>query len=216
MRKEKEYVVIYLDCCLYGCDVADDQRIVINLTRNGLFYHDRIITCQITEVIHLLCNNYGGISKFDLLDFECLDLQIRQSVEYCEEQNECWSPHEMVLYYTGRELPLRPEEQHEEALRLMIDCYQEMKRRGEEEWPRIEKIEIPVNRVLYDLVARGIEFRNDQLEEFCQVQHKKLYRALNRIQLDFGQVQPNLEALYNQLNLPIHYLKYGRLKALCK
>ena len=45
MRKEKEYVVIYLDCCLYGCDVADDQRIVINLTRNGLFYHDRIITC---------------------------------------------------------------------------------------------------------------------------------------------------------------------------
>ena len=216
MRKEKEYVVIYLDCCLYGCDVADDQRIVINLTRNGLFYHDRIITCQITEVIHLLCNNYGGISRFDLLDFECLDLQIRQSVEHCEEQNECWSPHEMVLYYTGRELPLRPEEQHEEALRLMIDCYQEMKRRGEEEWPRIEKIEIPVNRVLYDLVARGIEFRNDQLEEFCQVQHKKLYRALNRIQLDFGQVQPNLEALYNQLNLPIHYLKYGRLKALCK
>lgn len=86
MRKEKEYVVIYLDCCLYGCDVADDQRIVINLTRNGLFYHDRIITCQITEVIHLLCNNYGGISRFDLLDFECLDLQIRQSVEYCEDR----------------------------------------------------------------------------------------------------------------------------------
>lgn len=212
----KEYVVIYFDRCLYGCDAADDQYQIINLTRKGLFYHDRIITCQITEVIHLLCNNYSGINRYDLLDFECLDLQIRQSMEYCEEQNEWWSPHEMVLHYTGRELPLQPEYQLEKVLKLLTYCYQEMKRLGKNEWSRIEKIEIPVNRVLYDLAARGIEFRNDQLEELCQVQHKKFYRALNRIQLDFNQVQPNVEALCNQMNLPNHYLKYGRLKTLCK
>lgn len=211
-----EYVVICLDCRLYGCNVADEQSKLIDLTNKGLYFLDRIITCQIGEVINLLVNNYGGIHKFELLDFECLDRQIRQSVEYCEDLQEDWSPREMVSYYTGQELPLQAENQLEETLCLLTDCYKEIKIRGKDEWPRIEKIEIPVNRVLYDLTAKGIEFRHDRLEDLCRAQHKKLYRAFNRIQLDFCQVQPDVEAVCSQLDIPIQYLKYGRLKTLCK
>lgn len=210
-----EYVVIYFKNCLYGCNVADEKNQVVNLV-NNIHYLDRIITCQIAEVINILFNKYGCISNFELLDFECLDRQIRQSVEYCENLQEDWSLHEMVLHYTGRELLLQPENYIEETLSLLTNCYREIKKRGTDEWTRIEQIEIPVNRVLYDLVARGIAFRQDKLEDLCRVQHKKLYHALNKIQLNFNQVQPDIETVCHQLNIPIQYIKYGRLKTLCK
>lgn len=211
-----EYVVICLDSNIFGCNVDDYQRKVINLTNTGLYYSDRVITCQITEVINILGRKYGDIRRFELLDFECLDRQIRQSVEYCENNLEEWSPYEMVQHYTGREFPVRPEEQYEETLRLLTDCYLEIKSLGKDEWSRIQEIEIPVNQVLYELVARGIGFRHDLLEELCRQQHKKLYRSLNRIQLDYGQVTPNLETICTNLDIPVYYLKYGNLKVLCK
>lgn len=213
---KNEYVVIYLDSNIFGCNVDDKQCKLIDLTRKGLHYNDRVITCQISEVINTLVRNYGDICRFELLDLECLDRQIRQSVEYCENNKDQWSPYEMVQHYTGCEFPIRPEEHYRETLQLLRDCYVEMKTQAKDEWARIKKIEIPVNKVLYDLAARGIGFRHDLLDELCRQQHKKLYRGLNRIQLDYGQVIPDIETACVELDIPIHYLKYGHLKALCK
>ena len=111
----------------------------------------RIITYQPDLLVKLIGQN---VTRCEILDFECLDKQIRQSTELVAQEGK-WSIPNMLSAYLGVEEKDWSFEERNEVLKLLADCYLVMKEKGANEWKRIEEIEIPVNKILYGAQLNG-------------------------------------------------------------
>lgn len=174
-------ILILSNQCIFEADVADEELKVKKFSPLVLKRGDMLITFQPDELVSQL--GLDGIQKVDILDFECIDKQIRQSIGL-QSAKDGWSVVNMIATYLRKEERKWQEEEYEDLLKELTLCYREMKEKGKDEWIRITTIEIPINRILYEIQAKGIYFNNDLVETKCRELHKKLYGYKNIIQLD--------------------------------
>lgn len=201
---------------IYETDVADEKLEVKRFSLAGSIRLDTLITYQPDELVSQL--GVEGVGKVDILDFECLDKQIRQSLGLKPVSGK-WNAANMISTYMGSEERKWTEEEYEELLKEMALCYLKMKERGKDEWQRIKDIEIPVNKILYETQAKGIFFNHDKTEPMCSELHRKLYGYKNRIQLELGYTGNELIS-YLDLHKIEHHISRNpsdtEIKHICK
>ena len=212
-----ERVILILDNrSIYEVDAADEEMKVKQLSLQSPIRLDRFITFQPDELVSQL--GLEGVKKVDILDFECLDKQIRQSVGLPASIGK-WSLSNMIATYLGKEERKWNEEEYEELLKSLVLCYHEMKAKGKDEWKRIEEIEIPVNKILYELQAQGVYFDRDAVEPLCSELHKQLYEYKNQIQLELSYTGDDLVSYLNIHGIEHHLQRIPsdtEIKYVCK
>ena len=198
----KERVILILGSRdIYEIDVADETLQVKKCSLAAPMRLDTLITFQPDELISQL--GVEGVGKVDILDFECLDKQIRQSLDLKAVVGK-WNAANMIATYLDKEERKWKEEEYEELLKELTLCYREMKVRGKEEWQRIKDIEIPVNKILFETQAKGIYFNHEETDPMCGELHRKLYGYKNKIQLELGYTGDDLISYLNQHDIDHH------------
>lgn len=201
---------------IYETDVADEKLEVKRLSIAEPIRLDTLITYQPDELISQL--GVEGVGKVDILDFECLDKQIRQSLGLKPVPGK-WNAANMISTFLGNEERKWKEEEYEELLKELALCYREMKERGKEEWQRIKEIEIPINKILYETQAKGIYFNHEETEPMCSELHTKLFGYKNKIQLELGYTGDDLIS-YLEFHKTEHRLSRNpsdtEIKHICK
>ena len=196
----KEYVIfIKENHHIYIIDVADDALKVENTSNRNLTHNELLITFQPDELINLF--GFDGVQRVNILDFECLDKQIRQSTKL--PISDEWSIPQMIATYLNKEERIWQEEEYENLLKDLALCYREMKKHGVDEWQRIQEIEIPVNKILYEVQAKGIYFHHEIIEQRCHELHRELYKYKNQIQLELNYTGNDLISYLN-----LHHIKH--------
>lgn len=192
--KRERIILIMGDQSIYEVDASDKNWDVKKFSPNFPMRGDTFITFQPDELI----NQFGleNVKKIDILDFECLDKQIRQSIDGATLK-EKWSVSNMLATYLDEKEQKWQEEEYEILLKKLAQCYCVMKEKGKDEWPRITEIEIPVNKILYELQSKGIFFKHDEIEPLCKELHKRIYEQKNKIQLDLGYASDDLISYMN-------------------
>ena len=197
-----ERVILIMDNrSIFEIDAADSELKVKKLSQTSNIRLDIFITFQPDELVNQL--GVEGVRTVDILDFECLDKQIRQSIGL-EPTKEKWSVANMIATYLNKKERNWQEEEYEDLLKELTLCYRVMKERGKEEWKRITDIEIPVNKILYETQAKGIYFNHEEVGPLCAELHKKLYGYKNQIQLELNYVGDDLASYLNANNVEHH------------
>lgn len=208
---KKEIVVFFDDAGAFQIDVADVNLTVSKFSQRSPKTDLRIVTFQ----SDLLISHIGeDISKCEILDFECLDKQIRQSVGLDEPKGK-WNIPNMLSAYLGVEEKSWEYDDRFELLKLLAACYVKMKELGADEWKRIETIEIPVNKILYKSQLDGLYFKDDGIEPLCSELHRKIYGYKNRIQLELGFTGDDLESYLRLKSIGYNRLDDAEVRHLC-
>lgn len=209
---KKEVVVMIDDSGVRQIDIAVKEKKVEKFALHRPIVDFRIITYQPDLLVNLIGQN---VSRCEILDFECLDKQIRQSTELVAQEGK-WNIPNMLSAYLGVEEKDWSFEERDEVLKLLADCYLVMKEKGANEWKRIEEIEIPVNKILYGAQLNGCYFNHDGIEPLCADLHRQIYGYKNQMQLMFGFTGDDLEAYLRLKNIKHNTLDDTEIKHLCK
>lgn len=188
----REVVVTVLDNVVYGLWIDNGEEKVEVLSKTSVFdYHDCLfITYQVDELLHQIPFDDNVFP--DILDFECLDHEIRQSVFGIDKEWK-WSVSDMLKTYLGIDKKEWDENEKRDFIILLKKCYLKMKELGVSELERIKKIELPVNKILYKEQRKGIYFNITEAREKCKELHHDLYQIKNKIQDDYGIIIPVYE-----------------------
>lgn len=208
---KKEIVVMIED----GGAIQIDVSAIDKVEKFSLHYPIsdlRIITYQPDLLINLIGHNSY---RCEILDFECIDKQIRPSIGLEEPENR-WNIPNMLATYLNVEEKNWQFEEREELLKQLAECYLKIKEIGTDEWKRIEKIEIPVNKVLYEAQINGCYFNNEGIESLCAEIHKSIYDYKNRIQLELNYTDDDLETYLRLKKIKFGTLSDNEIKWLCK
>ena len=154
----KERIILILDSKrIFQIDANDTESKVKEFSSISPMQSDILITFQSDQLINIL--GADQLRRVYLLDFECLDKQIRQSFGLKSFKGK-WTITNMIATYLDKDERKWEEEEYEDLLKEMTLCYLKMKECDEKEWERITKIELPINRILYEVQANGIYFNN--------------------------------------------------------
>ena len=197
MNKER-ILLIMDDQSIVEIDAADKELKVNTFSLLEPMLSDTLVTFQPDELIKLL--GLERICNVNILDFECLDKQIRQSIGL-QVSSSKWNVANMIATFLRKEERKWKKEEYEELLKELTLCYRIMKEQGKEEWPRITNIEIPINKILYKVQAKGIYFNNSDVALICKELHQKLYSYKNTIQLELNYTGDDLISYLNKHNI---------------
>ena len=194
----------------------DTELMVNNFSPTALMQSDILITFQSDQLI----NSLGAdmIGSVYILDFECLDKQIRQSLGLKPFKGK-WTLNNMIATYLNKDERKWQEEEYEDLLKEMTLCYRKMKECDEKEWERITEIELPINKILYEVQANGVYFNNDEITSKCNKLHKELYGYKNKIQLELDYAGDDLISYLNKHHIKHHLYQYSsdtEIKNFCK
>ena len=193
----KEIVVLLLDGIIYQLDVTDVGKKVAKMNTCAPVHDTIFVTFQSDELTNFLEDR---IHFAKILDIECLDVQIRQSIGLKPPPKK-WTVPNMLHTYLGIEEKRWDVEEYAEVLKNIATCYLAMKTRGEAEWKRITEIELLVNRVLYETQSRGIFINHEEIEPLCRELHQKIYSLKNTIQLEYDFIGDSLDDYVSQNNI---------------
>ena len=186
---KKEYVILIIDSIIYYVDVVDKNLNVRKFSDHLSVCDTLFVTYQADELVNLFSDK---INCANILDFECLDTQIRQSCDIKRSKGK-WNVPQLLHIYLNIEGKDWDVNDYEEVLRHLAACYIKMKEIGQSEWERITQIELPVNKILYECQNRGIYFNHDAIESRCASLHRKIYEYRNKIQLELEFTGSNME-----------------------
>lgn len=209
---KKEVVVMIDDSGARQIDVAIKEKKIEKFALHYPIADFRIVTYQPDLLVNLIGHN---VTRCEILDFECLDKQIRQSTGL-ETQEEKWNIPNMLSTYLGIEEKDWSFDERDEIFKLLADCYLAMKEKGADEWKRIEEIEIPVNKVLYGTQLNGCYFNNGGIEPLCADLHRQIYSYKNHVQLELGFVGDDMETYLRLKKIKYNTLDDNEIKHLCK
>ena len=184
----KTYVVIVCEQVAYAIDVQSRDNEVIKLKGNKLYLDYLFVTPTPNDLVTFLPVGEGCMA--DVLDFECLDKEIRQSITYVDTKNWNWSLPEMIQFYLSKEIEWS-EDNIKEILESMKECFLAMQERGASEWKRIMEIELPINRLLYKTQRQGVYVDNEAVKVECEKCYSDIYNLKNIIQIKLGQTIPD-------------------------
>lgn len=207
----RETIVLIREQTPYGLDVSGGHKVEKLSTTYVSQYHDRLfVTSQVFDFLHIM--PFEDSLFPDILDFECLDREVRQSF-MTVDSGWHWTEQDMLKTYLGVEKELWQENEMEELMELFRQCYLKMKEKGKTEWNRIEQIELPLNRVLYKEQRRGLHYDIPSARNICEELHRTIYRLKNNIQIEYGIVTPDYGSFARKFSLPLaepshHELKY--------
>ncbi|WP_273414095.1 DNA polymerase [Prevotella aurantiaca] len=213
----KERIILILDSNnIFEMYPNDTELMVNNFSPTALMQSDILITFQSDQLI----NSLGAdmIGSVYILDFECLDKQIRQSLGLKPFKGK-WTLNNMIATYLNKDERKWQEEEYEDLLKEMTLCYRKMKECDEKEWERITEIELPINKILYEVQANGVYFNNDEITSKCNKLHKELYGYKNKIQLELDYAGDDLISYLNKHHIKHHLYQYSsdtEIKNFCK
>lgn len=214
---KKERIILILDSNrVFEIDANDTELKVKKSSFTTPMQPDTLITFQSDQLINILGTKL--LREVYILDFECLDKQIRQSLKLTSIQGK-WTLTNMIATYLNKDECKWEEEEYEDLLKEMTLCYLEMKKCDEKEWKRITEIELPINRILYEVQANGIYFNNNKISSMCKNLHKDLYDYKNKIQLELDYTGDDLISYLNKHRIKHHLHQYSsdtELKNFCK
>lgn len=182
------YVVIVCEQVAYAIDVQSHDNEVVKLEGNKLYLDYLFVTPTPNDLVTFLPIGEGCMA--DVLDFECLDKEIRQSITYVDTKNWNWSLPEMIQFYLSKEIEWS-EDNIKEILESMKECFLAMQERGTSEWKRIMEIELPINRLLYKTQRQGVYVNNEAVKVECEKCYSDIYNLKNIIQIKLGQTIPD-------------------------
>lgn len=209
---KKEVVVMIDHSGARQIDVAAKDKKIEKFALHHPVVDFRIITYQPDLLVNLIGQN---VTRCEILDFECLDKQIRQSTELDVQEGK-WNIPNMLSAYLDIEEKDWSFDERDEILRLLADCYLVMKEKGAGEWKRIEEIEIPVNKILYGAQLKGCYFNHDRIAPLCAELHRKIYGYKNQVQLELGFTGDDLETYLRFKEIRHNTLDDNEIKHLCK
>ncbi|VTY07964.1 DNA polymerase I [Prevotella melaninogenica] len=212
----KERIILILDSeRIFEVNPNEEELKVIEFSPNTLIHSEILITFQSDQLINIL--NINRLKGIDILDFECLDKQIRQSLGL-KSPNGKWSIANMIATYLNKEERKWQEEECNDLLKELALCYCKMKDCDEIEWKRVRDIELPVNRILYEVQANGVYFSQDFFSK-CEELNQDLYSYKNKIQLEFNYPGDDLISYLDKHHIKHHLTKYSsdkEIKNFCK
>ena len=213
----KERIILILDSNnIFEMYPNDTELMVNNFSPTALMQSDILITFQSDQLINSL--GADRIRRVYILDFECLDKQIRQSLGLKPFKGK-WTLNNMIATYLNKDERKWQEEEYEDLLKEMTLCYRKMKECDEKEWERITEIELPINKILYEVQANGVYFNNDEITSKCNKLHKELYGYKNKIQLELDYAGDDLISYLNKHHIKHHLYQYSsdtEIKNFCK
>ena len=213
----KERIILILDSDrIFEMDPNDTELKVKMFSRTDPMQSDKLITFQSDQLINSL--GADRIRRVYILDFECLDKQIRQSLGLKPFKGK-WTLNNMIATYLNKDERKWQEEEYEDLLKEMTLCYRKMKECDEKEWERITEIELPINKILYEVQANGIYFNNNEITSKCNKLHKELYGYKNKIQLELDYAGDDLISYLNKHHIKHHLYQYSsdtEIKNFCK
>lgn len=198
-----EYIIIVKDETFYMIDTktSNDEIEVFGIEKLMSLYNCIFITCQIDLLLR-----YDILNNNHILDFECVDKQIRQSIGKDTYENNSWSVSNMVSTYLSDEIISKSDYDNEKKLLILLKrCYSFMKSQCPYEFRRIYKIELPINKLLYKQLGL-ISFDNNNLVETISDMHNEIYQLKNIIQTEMGIVSPNYELYARKYNIDLSKL----------
>ena len=184
----KIYVVLVCEQVAYAIDVQSHDNEVVKLEGDKLYLDYLFVTPTPNDLVTFLPIGEGCMA--DVLDFECLDKEIRQSITYVDTKNWNWSLPEMIQFYLSKEIEWS-EDNIKEILESMKECFLTMQERGASEWNRIVEIELPINRLLYKTQRHGVYVNNEAVKVECEKCYSDIYNLKNIIQIKLGQTIPD-------------------------
>jgi len=213
----KERIILILDSKrIFQIDANDTESKVKEFSSISPMQSDILITFQSDQLINIL--GADQLRRVYLLDFECLDKQIRQSFGLKSFKGK-WTITNMIATYLDKDERKWEEEEYEDLLKEMTLCYLKMKECDEKEWERITKIELPINRILYEVQANGIYFNNKKISSMCKRLHEVLYGYKNKIQLELDYAGDDLISYLNKHRIKHHLHQHSsdtEIKNFCK
>lgn len=209
----KTYVVIICEQVAYAIDVQSHDNEVIKLKGNKLYLDYLFVTPTPNDLVTFLPVGEGCMA--DILDFECLDKEIRQSITYVDTKNWKWSLPEMIQFYLSKELEWS-EDNINEILESMKECFLTMKERGASEWKRIMEIELPINRLLYKTQRQGVYVNNEAVKVECEKCYSDIYNLKNIIQIKLRQTIPDYKEYMLDIDTPEWVLNHYKRKILAR
>lgn len=186
----KTYIVVVYEQVAYAISANKDDNQIEELKSNRSYADCLFVTTHASEL--LTTPKLADTCRAKLLDLECLDKEIRQSLTYVDTHCWKWNEAEMVKYYLDRDLE-GEEKQIEKILPIFKECFCKMKDLGKDEWERIEKIEIPINSLLYKSQRKGFFVNHEAVKAECEKCYTEMYHLRNKIQIEYGQVTPNVQ-----------------------
>lgn len=213
----KERIILILDSDrIFEIDPNDTELKVTMFSPTAPMRSDLLITFQSDQLINSL--GADRIRRVYILDFECLDKQIRQSLGLKPFRDK-WTLNNMIATYLNKDERKWQEEEYEDLLKEMTLCYRKMKECDEKEWERITEIELPINKILYEVQANGVYFNNNEITSKCNKLHKELYGYKNKIQLELDYAGDDLISYLNKHHIKHHLYQYSsdaEIKNFCK
>lgn len=209
----KTYVVIVFEQVIYAMDVEDKKNNVIRLNGDKIYNGYLFVTPTINDLVTILPIGEGCMA--DIIDFECFDKEIRQSAIYVDAKSWNWSLPEMINYYLGKEVQWT-EDNINGILETLKECFLKMKEDGDSEWERIEKIELPINKLLYKSQRQGIYVNHKAVMEECEKCYSEIYHIKNTIQIEFGQTEPDYEGYMLDIGTHEWVLNHYKRKILAR
>lgn len=206
----KRTVVLINDGIPYGIDVDGDDKVEkLSVYKPFQFYDRLLITFQVDELLHAIKTEDALFPE--IIDFECLDHEIRQSITPIENSWH-WSVQSMLDFYLGIDSEQWENSDQDTLLPLLKQCYLNMIERGTTEIDRIQKIELPLNKILYKTQKLGIYFDVSRARDECEKLYNREYELKNDIQLRYGITVPDYMSFARKFNLPKHELSREELK----
>lgn len=186
----KTYIVVVYEQVVSAISADKDENQIEELKAQRYYPNCLFVTPHVSEL--LTTPRLADTCKAKILDLECLDKEIRQSLAYVDTHSWVWNEAEMVKYYLDIDLNVE-EKQVEKILPILKECFCKMKELGKEEWERIEKIEIPINTLLYRAQRKGFYVNTEAVKAECEKCYSEMYHLRNKIQIEYGQVTPNVQ-----------------------
>ena len=186
----RTYIVVVYEQVVYSIRADKDDNKIKELNAHRSYANCLFVTPHVSELLTI--QGLADTCKANILDLECLDKEIRQFFTYVDTHSWEWNEAEMVKFYLGKDLNVE-EKQVDKILPILRECFCKMKEQGKDEWGRIEKIEIPINTLLYRSQRKGFYVNHEAVKAECEKCYSQMYHLKNKIQIEYGQVTPNVQ-----------------------
>ncbi len=187
--KMKSYIVIYSKSNLHSININNHNEYKIN----DLSIFDStntIITFQTSDLLRI----HNSETKLPhIIDLECLDKQFSQHGKELKSNSnwsiiECLNRNEIL----NSEIDILPDN-IKFFLEKISSLYFHLIEKSPEEKERFDKIEIPVNAVIYERQKKGININFEKIQSTSLLIEQDIYKIKNDLQFEHNILDPNNE-----------------------
>lgn len=162
------------------------QEIYGHVKKGDLFF-----LLQVSDFIREFDNEYPDKELPTIVDIESFVKQFWQKSKPLENQKR-WNFFKFLKENEYLPKEFRIQDSIETYLSFIVDCVEDLlHKKSSEELSRFEKIEIPINAIIYTRQRKGINIDQIVYPELIQNTEEELYKIKNRLQLEHKVYAPD-------------------------